>query len=75
MTIRHNIRRIGKVKFWALALLPLIYFLSNVVTVYQEIYPHSTVTQAYLRELCYPYFTRFCICDSVWYSIWTKSFF
>ena len=42
MTIRHNIRRIGKVKFWALALLPLIYFLSNVVTVYQEIYPHST---------------------------------
>ena len=54
MTIRHNIRRIGKVKFWALALLPLIYFLSNVVTVYQEIYPHSTVTQAISENFAIP---------------------
>jgi hypothetical protein len=54
MTIRHNIRRIGKVKFWALALLPLIYFLSNVVTVYQEIYPDSTVTQAISENFAIP---------------------
>jgi hypothetical protein len=54
MTIRHNIRRIGKVKFWALALLPLIYFLSNVVTVYQEIYPQSTVTHAISENFAIP---------------------
>ena len=46
MTVRHNIQRIGKIKFWTLALLPLIYFLSYIVTIYQEIYPDSTVTHA-----------------------------
>jgi hypothetical protein len=54
VTIRHNIGRIGKVKFWALALLPLIYFLSYVVTLYQEIYPDSTVTQAISENFAIP---------------------
>ena len=54
MIIRHNIRRIGKVKFWALALLPLIYFLSYDVTLYQEIYPDSAVTQAISENFAIP---------------------
>ena len=42
----HNVQRIGRIKFWALVLLPLVYFLSYTITIYQELYPDSTVTQA-----------------------------
>ena len=54
MTVRHNIQRIGKIKFWTLALLPLIYFLSYIVTIYQEIYPDSTVTHAISENFTIP---------------------
>jgi hypothetical protein len=54
MIIRHNIQRIGKVKFWALVLLPLIYFMSYYVTLYQDLYPESTVTQAISENFAIP---------------------
>ena len=41
MIIRHNIQRIGRVRFWSLMLLPMIYFLSYFVTFYQYLYPDS----------------------------------
>jgi hypothetical protein len=54
MIIHHNIQRVGKVKFWVLVLLPLIYFLSYFITLYQQIYPDSTVTQAISENFAIP---------------------
>jgi hypothetical protein len=54
MIIRHNIQRIGRVRFWALVFLPLIYFLSYFVTLYQEFYPDSTVTKAISENFAIP---------------------
>lgn len=54
MIIRHNIQRIGRVRFWALVFLPLIYFLSNFITLYQEFYPDSTVTKAISENFAIP---------------------
>jgi hypothetical protein len=54
MIIHHNIQRVGKVKFWVLVLLPLIYFLSYFITIYQQIYPDSTVTQAISENFAIP---------------------
>ena len=41
-------------KFWVLVLLPLIYFLSYFITLYQQIYPDSTVTQAISENFAIP---------------------
>ena len=54
MLLHHNIQRIGKIKFWALVLLPLVYFLSYYVAQYQELYPDSTVTQAISENFAIP---------------------
>ena len=54
MVLHHNIQRIGKVKFWTLVLLPLVYFLSFTVDFYQELYPCSTVTQAISENFAVP---------------------
>jgi hypothetical protein len=37
--LRHNIQRIGKVKFWALVIPPLLFFMSFYITFYQTINP------------------------------------
>lgn len=52
--LRHNIQRIGRVKFWALVLLPMVYFMSDSVYFYQDIYPESTVTQALSENFAIP---------------------
>jgi hypothetical protein len=54
MVLHHNIQRIGKVKFWALVPLPLIYFVSYDIALYQELYPDSTVTQAISENFAIP---------------------
>jgi hypothetical protein len=54
MIIHHNIQRIGKAKFWALVLLPLIYFMSYYITLYQDIYPESTVTEGLSENFAIP---------------------
>jgi hypothetical protein len=54
MVLHHNIQRIGRVKFWALVLLPLVYFLSYTIAFYQELYPESTVTQAISENFAIP---------------------
>lgn len=54
MILRHNIQRIGKVKFWALVLLPIVYFMSYFVTFYQVLYPESIVTQALSENFAIP---------------------
>jgi hypothetical protein len=54
MIMRHNILTIGKVKFWSLVVLPMIYFLSYFVTLYQQFYPDSTVTQSISENFAIP---------------------
>jgi hypothetical protein len=46
MILRHNIQRIGRIKFWALVSFPIVFFMSNYFALYQELYPESAVTQA-----------------------------
>jgi hypothetical protein len=54
MLLRHNIHRIGRVRFWVLVSLPIIYFASSGVTLYQEFYPDSTVTKAISENFAIP---------------------
>lgn len=54
MILRHNIKRIGRIKFWALVLLPVVYFMSYYVTLYEDIYPESAVTQALSENFAIP---------------------
>ena len=54
MILRHNIQRVGRVKFWALVLLPMVYFMRYYVSLYQNIYPESTVTQALSENFAIP---------------------
>jgi hypothetical protein len=46
LILRHNIQRVGKARFWILVTLPLIYFTSYYVSLYQELFPTSMVTEA-----------------------------
>jgi hypothetical protein len=50
----HNIRRIGRVKFWILVVMPLVYFISNFISLYQVIFPSSPVTQAISSNFLVP---------------------
>lgn len=54
MILRHNIERVGRVKFWALVILPMVYFMSYFVTLYQYIYPDSAVTQSISENFAIP---------------------
>ena len=57
--LRHNIQRIGKVKFWTLVLLPLVYFLSFTVAFFKifilialllKRYPKILLSPSYLEH-------------------------
>jgi hypothetical protein len=52
--LHHHIKRVGKVKFWALVIAPLIYFLSYYVSLYQITNPTSPVTTAISSSLMLP---------------------
>ena len=54
LLLRNYIKRIGKVKFWLLVPLPLVYFLSNYITLYQTLNPNSPVTSAISSNLTLP---------------------
>jgi hypothetical protein len=56
LLLRHNIRRVGKVKFWILVTLPLIYFGVYNLSLYQSLYPSSPVTTAISSNLMIPLF-------------------
>lgn len=54
LLLRNYIKKIGKVKFWLLVPLPLVYFLSNYITLYQTLNPTSPVTSAISSNLTLP---------------------
>jgi hypothetical protein len=54
LLLRNYIQKIGKLKFWLLVPLPLVYFLSNYVTLYQTLNPSSPVTSAISSNLTLP---------------------
>jgi hypothetical protein len=42
--LRAHMRRVGRIKFWVLVILPLVYFMSYNLSLYQSLYPNSPVT-------------------------------
>jgi hypothetical protein len=52
--LRHNIQRVGKVKFWILVSAPLVFFMSYYISYYQTFYPSSPVTTAISSNLVIP---------------------
>jgi hypothetical protein len=42
--LRAHIRRVGRIKFWVVVILPLVYFMSYNLSLYQSLYPNSPVT-------------------------------
>jgi hypothetical protein len=46
LLLYHNFKRIGKVMFWVLVILPVLIFLSTTLTIYEEINPTGLVAQA-----------------------------
>lgn len=54
MLLRYNIKRIGRAKFWPLVTLPIIYFMSYYVILYEVINPTSPVTEALSSNFLIP---------------------
>lgn len=54
LLMRHYVQRIGKVKFWVLVTVPLIYFMSYYISLYQTTNPNSPVTAAVSSNLALP---------------------
>lgn len=52
--LRAHIRRVGRIKFWVLVILPLVYFMSFNLSLYQSLYPNSPVTAAVSSNLLIP---------------------
>lgn len=42
--LRVHIRRVGRVKFWIIVTLPLVYFMTYNISLFQTLYPNSPVT-------------------------------
>jgi hypothetical protein len=54
MLLRHNVSRVGKIKFWPLVILPVVYFLSYEISYYQAFFPSSPVTASISSSLMLP---------------------
>jgi signal transduction histidine kinase len=54
IVLRHHIQRVGRIKFWIIVMLPLVYFMSYYVTLYQALHPNSPVTTALSSNLILP---------------------
>lgn len=54
LLLRYNIQRVGRVKFWILVTLPLIYFMSYNISLYQSLYPDSPVITAISSNFIIP---------------------
>jgi hypothetical protein len=50
----HHMKRVGKIKFWILVTLPLIYFMSYYINLYEVTNPDSPVTQALSSNFIIP---------------------
>jgi hypothetical protein len=51
---RHQIQRVGRIKFWILVTLPVVFFLSYEMSLYQKLYPSSPVTTAISSSVTLP---------------------
>jgi hypothetical protein len=54
LLLRGHIRRVGRVKFWILVTVPLIYFMSYNISLFQSLYPNSPVTTPIASNLMIP---------------------
>jgi signal transduction histidine kinase len=54
IVLYHHIQRVGKVKFWIIVTLPVIYFMSYYISLYQELAPNSPVSSAISSNLTLP---------------------
>jgi hypothetical protein len=54
LLLYHNFKRIGRVKFWVLVTLPVITFMSILISFYQELAPTSPVTEAISSNFMIP---------------------
>lgn len=52
--LRAHIRRVGRIKFWVLVILPLVYFMTYNLSLYQSLYPNSPVTTITSSNLLIP---------------------
>jgi hypothetical protein len=52
--LRAHIERVGKIKFWVLVTLPLVYFMISNLSLYQSLYPNSPVTTITSSNLMIP---------------------
>ena len=54
LVLYHHIQRVGRVKFWIIVTLPVIYFMSYYISLYQAFNPASPVTSAISSNLMLP---------------------
>jgi hypothetical protein len=54
MLLRYNIKRIGRAKFWPLVTLPIVYFMSYYIILYEVTNPTSPVTEALSSNFLIP---------------------
>ena len=54
LLLYHNLKRIGRVKFWTFVILPVLTFLSTLISFYGEIAPTSPVSEAISSNLMIP---------------------
>jgi hypothetical protein len=52
--MRHNVARLGRIKFWVIVSLPIIYFLGYSLLLYPSVYPPSPVTEAISSNFMVP---------------------
>jgi hypothetical protein len=63
--LKFNIRKLGKMRFWIIVSLPLVYFVGYELTIYQYIYPNNPVTSSISSNFLYSiliYTSSFIIC-------------
>jgi hypothetical protein len=63
--LKFNIKRIGKIRFWIILTLPIVYFIGYELSVYQFIYPENPVSSSISSNFLYSiliYTSSFIIC-------------
>lgn len=63
--LKYNIKRIGKVRFWIILTLPIVYFIGYELSIYQFIYPENPVSSSISSNFLYSiliYTSSFIIC-------------
>jgi hypothetical protein len=54
LLLYHNFKRIGRLRFWVLTTLPIVSFMSILISFYQELAPTSPVTEALSSNFMIP---------------------